>query len=78
MNELSENKRRPRKAYLSARQALLNLLNTEFSEGDQIPAERDLSILLGISRMTLRKITDELVISGMLERRGNQGTWLTE
>ncbi|ADW73518.1 GntR family transcriptional regulator [Rahnella aquatilis] len=78
MTELSESKRRPRKAYLAARQVLLNLLNTEFNEGDQIPAERDLSGLLGISRMTLRKITDELVSSGMLERRGNQGTWLTE
>ncbi|AEX51558.1 GntR family transcriptional regulator [Rahnella aquatilis CIP 78.65 = ATCC 33071] len=78
MTELSESKRRPRKAYLAARQALLNLLNTEFSEGDQIPAERELSVLLGISRMTLRKITDELVTGGILERRGNQGTWLTE
>ncbi|MDR3432695.1 MAG: GntR family transcriptional regulator [Rouxiella aceris] len=79
MSELIEGKRRPRKAYLQARQALLNLLNTpEFNDGDQIPAERDLSSLLGISRMTLRKIIDELIASGVLERRGNQGTWLTQ
>ncbi|MDX5629399.1 MULTISPECIES: GntR family transcriptional regulator [unclassified Brenneria] len=71
-------KRRPRKAYLQARQSLLALLATpEYNPGDQIPAERELAALLHISRMTLRKILDELIDQGLLERRGNQGTWLT-
>ncbi|TCV98743.1 GntR family transcriptional regulator [Biostraticola tofi] len=79
MSAPHENKRRPRKAYLDARQALLCLLNTpEFNHGDQIPPERELSAQLGISRMTLRKIVDELIEAGLLIRRGNQGTWLTD
>ncbi|OSM97842.1 GntR family transcriptional regulator [Lonsdalea populi] len=79
MNKTNTGKRRPRKAYLEAKQALLKVLKTpEYNEGDQIPAERDLAVLLGISRMTLRKIIDELVEAGLLERRGNQGTWLTQ
>ncbi|CPR15568.1 GntR family transcriptional regulator [Brenneria goodwinii] len=78
MTEIGEIKRRPRKAYLQARQSLLALLATpEYNQGDQIPAERELAALLHISRMTLRKIIDELVAQGVLERRGNQGTWLT-
>lgn len=70
--------RRPRKAYLAARQTLLNLLETpEYNPGDQIPSERELSESLGISRMTLRKILEELVTAGVLERNGNHGTFLT-
>ncbi len=69
---------RPRKAYLATREALQHLLETpEFNPGDQIPAERDLADMLGISRMTLRKILDELIGTGVLERRGNRGTFLT-
>ncbi|MEA9391868.1 GntR family transcriptional regulator [Acerihabitans sp. TG2] len=69
--------KRPRKAYLAARRALLSLLETpEYNPGDQIPAERELSYMLGISRMTLRKIIDELITSGMLQRNGNRGTFL--
>lgn len=69
--------KRPRKAYLAARRALLSLLETpEYNPGDQIPAERELSDMLGISRMTLRKIIDELITSGILERNGNRGTFL--
>ncbi|NDL61837.1 GntR family transcriptional regulator [Acerihabitans arboris] len=69
--------RRPRKAYLAARRALLMLLETpEYNPGDQIPAERELAQTLDISRMTLRKILDELIGSGILARKGNRGTYL--
>ncbi|HEY0210555.1 GntR family transcriptional regulator [Acerihabitans sp.] len=68
----------PRKAYLAKRQALQSLLETpEFNPGDRIPAERDLADMLGISRMTLRKILNELIEGGILERHGNRGTFLT-
>lgn len=77
MNTTEKQTRRPRKAYLDARKRLLDMLHSpEFNSGDQIPAERELSELLGISRMTVRKIIAELVEEGVLERRGNQGTWL--
>ncbi|QJT83620.1 GntR family transcriptional regulator [Kosakonia sp. MUSA4] len=55
------------------------MLNSpDFNSGDQIPAERELSEVLGISRVTVRKIITELIDEGVLERRGNQGTWLVD
>ncbi|KEA52251.1 GntR family transcriptional regulator [Mangrovibacter sp. MFB070] len=79
MSDLAGGKRRPRKAYIEAKKTLLSYLNTpEFTNGDQIPPERELVALLGVSRMTLRKILAELVEGGILERRGNQGTWLRQ
>lgn len=71
--------RRPRRSYLDARKKLLGMLNSpDFNSGDQIPAERELSEVLGISRVTVRKIITELIDEGVLERRGNQGTWLVD
>lgn len=47
------------------------MLNSpDFNSGDQIPAERELSEVLGISRVTVRKIITELIDEGVLERRG--------
>ncbi|MCF1289649.1 GntR family transcriptional regulator [Enterobacter kobei] len=63
--------RRPRRSYLDARKKLLGMLNSpDFNSGDQIPAERELSEVLGISRVTVRKIITELIDEGVLERRG--------
>ncbi len=77
MNLSEKQTRRPRKAYLDAKKRLLEMLHSpEFNSGDQIPAERELSHQFSISRMTVRKIIAELVEDGVLERRGNQGTWL--
>ncbi|EMB4337303.1 GntR family transcriptional regulator [Citrobacter freundii] len=77
MTIINSQPQRPRKAYLEARKRLLAMLRSpEFNSGDQIPAERELSEQLGISRMTVRKIITELVEEGVLERRGNRGTWL--
>jgi GntR family transcriptional regulator len=62
-----------------ARLALLEMLGQpEFEPGDQIPAERDLALLWGISRMTLRKAIAQLVSDGVLERRSNLGTYVAQ
>ncbi|MDQ0654196.1 GntR family transcriptional regulator [Pseudomonas cedrina] len=59
-------------------QALLEMLERpEFGPTERIPAERDLAEHLGISRMTLRKALQTLVDRGILERRGNRGTFVT-
>lgn len=72
-----KSQRRLRKSYLDAREKIHALLSgTEFNPGDQIPAERELTELIGVSRATLRKLITELIDQGILERRGNQGTWL--
>ncbi len=77
MNDQEKSRRRLRKSYLDAREKIHTLLaGSEFNPGDQIPAERELTELVGVSRATLRKLIAELIEEGILERRGNQGTWL--
>src|SRR5258705_1942695 len=46
--------------------------------GRPIPAERQLAIDLGVSRLTLRAALDELVRDGYLDRRHGSGTYVTE
>ncbi|MFC3395379.1 GntR family transcriptional regulator [Brenneria rubrifaciens] len=75
MNEIKC--RRPRKTYLQAKERLKQMLQSaEYSVGDQIPPERELAQRLSVSRMTLRKIIAEGVSEGLLEKHGNQGTYL--
>lgn len=66
-----------RRVCTRARHAVLEMLERpEFGPGDRIPAERDLALHLGISRMTLRKAIEQLVAEGVLERQGNRGTFV--
>ncbi|WP_018150940.1 GntR family transcriptional regulator [Leeia oryzae] len=70
-------RRQDKLVHHKARQAILSMLEApEFAEGKQIPAERDLATHLGISRMTLRKAIEQLISEGILERRGNRGTFV--
>src|SRR5215213_7859868 len=46
--------------------------------GDAIPAERQLSVDLGVSRLTVRAALDELVREGYLVRRRGAGTFVSE
>ena len=46
--------------------------------GEPIPAERQLALELGVSRLTLRAALDELVRDGYLDRRHGSGTYVTE
>lgn len=48
----------------------------DFSPGEQIPSERELSEQLGVSRMTVRRAVEELTRMGLLERRSTSGTFL--
>lgn len=60
-----------------AQQALLEMVEgPEYSAGDRIPSERDLSDRFGIARMTMRKAINNLVRGGVLERRGTAGTFV--
>ena len=46
--------------------------------GQPIPAERQLALDLGVSRLTLRAALDDLVRDGYLDRRHGSGTYVTE
>src|SRR6266699_3989310 len=46
--------------------------------GQPIPAERQLALDLGVSRLTVRAALDELVRDGYLDRRHGSGTYVTE
>ena len=59
------------------RQRVLRMIDA-LAPGDSIPAERQLSDELGVSRLTLRAALDELVREGYLVRRRGAGTFVSE
>ncbi len=59
------------------RERVLELIEA-LEAGDAIPAERQLGIDLGVSRLTVRAALDELVREGYLIRRRGAGTFVAE
>jgi GntR family transcriptional regulator len=59
------------------RDRVLDLIES-IQVGEPIPAERQLAVELGVSRLTLRAAIDELVRDGYLDRRHGSGTYVTE
>lgn len=59
------------------RERVLDLIES-LSPGDSIPSERQLSIDLGVSRLTVRAALDDLVREGYLLRRRGAGTFVSE
>jgi GntR family transcriptional regulator len=45
--------------------------------GEALPSERDLSAIMGASRVTVRKATEMLIDEGLLSRRQGSGTFVT-
>ena len=48
-----------------------------FSDGDQLPPERQLALALGTARSTVRKSLDQLEKDGLVVRRVGSGTFVT-
>ena len=59
------------------RDRVLDLIES-LEVGQPIPAERQLALDLGVSRLTVRAALDELVRDGYLDRRHGSGTYVTE
>jgi GntR family transcriptional regulator len=59
------------------RERVLDLIET-LAPGDAIPSERQLSVDLGVSRLTVRAALDDLVREGYLVRRRGAGTFVNE
>jgi GntR family transcriptional regulator len=59
------------------RERVLDLMEA-LEVGEAIPSERQLTAVLGVSRLTVRAALDELVRDGYLDRRHGSGTYVTE
>jgi GntR family transcriptional regulator len=59
------------------RERVLDLIE-QLAVGEAIPSERQLSVDLGVSRLTVRAALDDLVREGFLERRHGAGTYVSE
>ncbi len=66
-------------AYLRLRRAIRNVVEQgDIEAGSALPSERDLSKLLEISRVTVRKAIGGLVDEGVLIQRHGAGTFVAE
>lgn len=59
------------------RERVFDLID-QLGVGEAIPSERQLSVDLGVSRLTVRAALDELVREGYLVRRRGAGTFVSE
>ncbi|MGE7433094.1 GntR family transcriptional regulator [Kitasatospora sp. NPDC001175] len=64
----------PEPKYWHLRTVLLRTIEAEFSTGQVIPNERELSARFGVARATLRQALDQLELEGRLVRRRGIGT----
>jgi GntR family transcriptional regulator len=65
--------------YLQVQQTLKEMIeDVEFGPGEQIPSERELSDMLGVSRMTVRRAVENLIQMGLLERHSTSGTYIRQ
>ena len=66
-------------AYLRLRRAIRNVVeHRDIEPGQALPSERDLSRLLQLSRVTVRKAIAGLVEEGLLNQRHGAGTFVSE
>lgn len=65
--------------YLQVQETLKEMIeDVEYGPGEQIPSERELSDMLGVSRMTVRRAVENLIQMGLLERRSTSGTYVRQ
>lgn len=70
-------KKLPTPAYLQLHEQLSRAIRTgELSPGSALPSERELSEMLLLSRMTVRRAFEELVVDGLVEQRQGSGTFV--
>lgn len=74
---LSINKKQSMPAYLQLKERLSQAIESgELPAGAALPSERDLAETLHLSRMTVRRALEELVVDNLVERRQGSGTYV--
>ena len=64
--------------YVQIAESLLDRIESgELRPGDRLPAERELSQMLEVNRMTVRRALQVLELQGLLIRRQGDGTYVT-
>lgn len=75
----SVDKQSPLPRYVQARRYLEALIRREgLGPGDQIPAERDLSVKFQVSQMTMNRAIQEMVRDGLVTREAGRGTFVNK
>lgn len=65
--------------YAQIAEGLLERIESgELAPGNRLPPERELSQMLGVNRMTLRRALRRLEAQGLLRRRQGDGTYVSE
>ena len=67
----------PLPAYAQIKQRLYAMIAAWRDQGERFYGDEDLAKLFGVSRMTVRRASDELVAEGYLLRRRGVGTFVT-
>lgn len=63
--------------YKTISEQIRDLVNSDiFKIGDSLPSEKILAIQFNISRMTLRKAVEQLIVEGLLIRKQGSGTFV--
>lgn len=52
------------------------ILSGKYSSNEQLPLEREMCVTYGVSRITVKKAVDELVIQGLVIKRRGAGTFV--
>lgn len=73
MTEISDG---PMPKHVQLRDVLSDLAANELSPDEVIPSERELMATYGVSRATVRKAVDSLVVDGLLQRIHGKGTFV--
>ncbi len=63
-------------AYIRAREHLYALIKKSRGETDMLPPERQLAEVIGVNRLTLRKVIATLVADGMIESHQGSGNFI--
>ena len=78
-NEINLDKNVPIPLYYQLKQQLLSMIESgKLSEGDMLPPENDLCLMLEVSRPTIRQSFNELVTEGYLTRSKGRGTFISK